>query len=188
MASTSQTFELTNVSKDPSDPYYVIEATLSQRALKDELNKICREIGLGLDIATVFRKAPKRHIEEVSEAEAEISPLPKKMTSKKPKDVDSNQTAPEVDEPEKEKTKKDKPKVKCVSCLESRHINQFPKSLPSSSCHHDREMCRMCIIAWIRTQVQGWTMPRCALCFGRISYAYVEWITKKDWDRDILNR
>lgn len=182
---SSQTLELNDASKGPSAPCDVIEATLMQPDLKDELNGICREMGLGQDIAAAFPNL-KRRIEEVSEAE--VTPLPRKKRSKKPKDADSNQTAPEGGEPEKEKPKKDKPMVKCVSCLERKHINQFPKSLPSSSCTHGRVMCRMCIIAWIRTQVQGWRMPCCALCFGTISYAYVEWITKKQWDRDILNR
>ena len=183
---SSQTLELNDASKGPSDPCDVIEATLLQPDLKDELNGIYREMGLGQDIAVAFRTSPKRRIEEVSQAE--VTPLPRKKRSRKLKNADSNQTAPEGGELEKEKPKKDKLMVKCTSCLETKIINQFPKFLPSSSCTHGREMCRMCIIAWIRTQVQGWRMPCCALCFGRISYAYVEWITKREWDRDILNR
>ncbi len=174
------------MSNDPSDPCDVVEATLLQSDLKDELNGIYREMGLGPDIAAAFRKSPKRSIDEVSEAEVTL--LPKYKKTKKPEDADSKQTAPEGDKPENEKPKKDKPVVKCISCLETKHINQFPKALPSSSCTHGREMCRMCIIAWIRIQVQGWKMPCCALCFGTMSYAYVEWITKRQWDRDILNR
>ncbi|ERF71255.1 hypothetical protein EPUS_05307 [Endocarpon pusillum Z07020] len=121
---SSQTLELNDASKGPSDPCDVIEATLWQPDLKDELNGIYREMGLGQDIAAAFPNLLKRPIEEVSEAE--VTPLPRKERSRKPKDADSNKTALEGGEPENEKPKKDKPVVKFNKLLYRTAVSKIP--------------------------------------------------------------
>ncbi len=163
----------------------VITAVIAQPGMKYKLDETCREMGLGQDVSVALEKTSKRGIEEVSDPAVTPSKKPK---SKKLKMATDSQMQPGSDQPEQSKPKKAKNTVTCVSCREVRHISQFPKRLPSALCTHGREMCRMCIIAWIRSQVQDGLMPRCALCKGPISYAYVEGITKKKYDRDVLIR
>ena len=200
IASPRQTPKLTESTNGSSDSKSLIEAMLSQPHLKDRLEDMYREMGLGENICAALQKSSKRGIEEVSGTET--SSFPKKSKVKKPKKADpsanldqmnSDQTNSEQKNSEQKKSeeelrKKEKYIRTCISCRETRHVNQFPRILPSSSCEHGREMCRMCIIAWIRTQVQDGKVPRCALCSGTISYACVEGITKKKWDKDILTR
>jgi hypothetical protein len=177
---------LDEVTNGPAYPKGVIEAVMSQPVLKDQMEGIYRQLGLGEDISAAFRKRRKRGIKEVSDLDA--SPPSKKPKPKKQKVANVSQTVPDENKREQEKPQKGKPKITCVACRETRHIAQFPICLPSSSCNHKREMCRMCIIASIRIQVQDGVMPHCALCKGTISYDYVKGITKKEWDRHILAR
>lgn len=179
-----QDFELNNEMRLPLSSTDVVEAVLSQPDVKDQLNRIYRDLGLGKDISAAFKKSPKRTIEEVSDAE--LRSLTKKPKPKKSKPAVAVTTESNSNEPEREK--KEKHTIECISCRNTRHISQSPKRLPSSSCTHGREMCRMCIIAWIRSQVQDGRLPRCALCHGTTSYEYVEDITKCPWNKDILIR
>jgi len=158
-----------------SDASHVIRAVISQPGLSTnttKLDEIFLGLGLGQDVSSALGKIPKRGIDELSSSES-ASPL-KKPQVQKALDASINHTSLT------EQT--------CICCTETRDINQFPKYLPSSSCTHGREICRMCVIAWIRSQVQDGRLPRCALCDGAVSYAYVEYITKKQHDNNILSR
>jgi hypothetical protein len=166
---------------------------MAQPGLKVKLDGVFRDLGLGHDVSSALLKVPmgeieekvtKRGMEEVSDDE--VASSSKKPNVKQALGATIDHTS--ENKSQKRKRQREQHTQTCISCREIRNVNQFPKLLPSSSCTHGREMCRMCVIAWIRTQVHEGKMPRCALCDGTISYAYVEGITKKKHDNDILSR
>jgi hypothetical protein len=178
VASSAQNPRLDEITDGPAYPKDVIELVMSQPVLKDQMEGIYRQLGRGEDISSALQKARKRGIKEVSDLD--VPPPSKKPKLKKPKVVSASQTVPDQNKREQEKPQKEKPKATCVACPKDRHIGQFPMCLPSSSCNHKREMCRICIIASIRIEVLGGIMPHCALCKGTISYGYGKGITKRN--------
>jgi hypothetical protein len=167
-----------------SDASHVIQAVVNQPGLTAKLNEVFHGMGLGHDVCSALGKVHKRGIDELSTPKS-ASSLKKLQVQKAPY-VTINHAG--LTEAQKEKQQEGSYTQTCICCNETRHINQYPKYLPSSSCTHGRVICRMCVIAWIRSQVQDGKLPRCALCDGAVSYAYVKYITKKQHDNNILSR
>ena len=135
-----------------------------------------RNLGLGFDISEIAASQAKRKADALDKLQ---NPKRSKR-AKKEDDKEELSDEQKLKRPDVYKT--------CVSCRNARHLSQYPKEMPSSDCDHEKEICRMCTIAWIRSQIQDGKLPRCAVCFEATSHAYVEYITRKTWDREVLDR
>lgn len=162
----------------------IIEYVTSQPGLADTLNEKYYEMGLGRNISTAVERVAKRGIEAVTDAQR--SPQPKKSKSEKPSEAGREEMNPENKDSTVDKVLKEQRKLACISCREEYSISQFPRRLPSLFCSHGREMCQYCTIEWIRVQGQGGIIPRCALCYHIMSYAFVESTTGRKCDEDVF--
>ena len=158
-----------------------VDALEFNEAIKERAGPICRELGLGVEIGDIITSRAKR---KARPEKSKFESIKEMLEGKKRR----RRTEKGEEVPDEYKLAHPERYTTCIICREIVHISQFPKNSPSKTCNHGREVCRMCIIAWIRSQVQDGRLPHCAVCQGTISFDYVETITKKAWDQDIFTR
>lgn len=138
--------------------------TLDQdAALSEQASSEFRDLGLGDDVSEIVKSQEKRRADfEAKEAAAKRRKI---EAAKAYADVMKglrtglpSSAPPETKTPRTQKTKlSDKDKLAkprlyktCVCCGEIYHISQYPKTMPSEDCDHERNVCRMCMVKWIR--------------------------------------
>ena len=182
----------------------VMKAVTSQSDLENLLGDIDHEYVLAENEIAPLNTNSKRDIRDLSDPESgSLFKRPKVKISAEPmpehtriKQEDGDAVWREQNEPEQQGSGEKEPfqeEVKrptlwptCFSCREPHNICAFPKLLPSGDCTHGREMCRMCSIAWIRSQVQEGRMPKCALCKAQMSHEFVKSVTTKKHDQEVF--